>query len=77
MCILDTYRPLLVTACKEGRVKVWDITSTRKLRLVDEVVGLNFRKIFTYIRFKVTSGSVYSWICAMSNYVLNMDTLNY
>uniref|UniRef100_A0A0R3S2S3 WD_REPEATS_REGION domain-containing protein n=1 Tax=Elaeophora elaphi TaxID=1147741 RepID=A0A0R3S2S3_9BILA len=37
MCILDTYRPLLVTACKEGRVKVWDITSTRKLRLVDQI----------------------------------------
>ncbi|MCP9266058.1 Kinesin-like protein [Dirofilaria immitis] len=37
MCILDSYRPLLVTACKEGRVKVWDITSTRKLRLVDQI----------------------------------------
>uniref|UniRef100_A0A1I7VVW0 WD_REPEATS_REGION domain-containing protein n=1 Tax=Loa loa TaxID=7209 RepID=A0A1I7VVW0_LOALO len=37
MCILDTYRPLLVTACKEGRVKVWDIASTRKLRLVDQI----------------------------------------
>uniref|UniRef100_A0A0R3Q4W7 WD_REPEATS_REGION domain-containing protein n=1 Tax=Brugia timori TaxID=42155 RepID=A0A0R3Q4W7_9BILA len=37
MCIIDAYRPLLVTACKEGRVKVWDITSTRKLRLVDQI----------------------------------------
>uniref|UniRef100_A0A1I8EJC8 WD_REPEATS_REGION domain-containing protein n=1 Tax=Wuchereria bancrofti TaxID=6293 RepID=A0A1I8EJC8_WUCBA len=37
MCILDASRPLLVTACKEGRVKVWDITSTRKLRLVDQI----------------------------------------
>ncbi|VDK64357.1 unnamed protein product, partial [Gongylonema pulchrum] len=36
MCVLDTYRPLLATACRGGRVKVWDITSTRKLRLVDE-----------------------------------------
>lgn len=37
MCIINAYRPLLVTACKEGRVKVWDITSTRKLRLVDQI----------------------------------------
>ncbi|VDO29946.1 unnamed protein product [Onchocerca flexuosa] len=37
MCILDSYRPLLITACKEGRVKVWDITSTRKLRFVDQI----------------------------------------
>uniref|UniRef100_A0A8R1TTR4 WD_REPEATS_REGION domain-containing protein n=1 Tax=Onchocerca volvulus TaxID=6282 RepID=A0A8R1TTR4_ONCVO len=37
MCILDSYRPLLVTACKEGQVKVWDITSTRKLRFVDQI----------------------------------------
>lgn len=42
MCILDTYRPLLITACKEGRVKVWDITSTRKLRLVDQVFFFYF-----------------------------------
>ncbi|VDM46181.1 unnamed protein product [Toxocara canis] len=37
MCLLHAGRPLLTTACKAGCLKVWDFTSTRKLRLVEEV----------------------------------------
>lgn len=44
MCILDVDRPLLVTGCREGRLKIWDVTSTRKLRLLDEVLFFCFKK---------------------------------
>ncbi|KHN75024.1 Kinesin-like protein KIF21A, partial [Toxocara canis] len=37
MCLLHAGRPLLTTACKAGCLKVWDFTSTRKLRLVEEL----------------------------------------
>ncbi|VDN01659.1 unnamed protein product, partial [Thelazia callipaeda] len=37
MRILEADKPLLVTACKEARIKLWDITSTRKLRLLYEI----------------------------------------
>ncbi|VDK75189.1 unnamed protein product [Litomosoides sigmodontis] len=64
MCILDTYRPLLVTACKEGRVKVWDITSTRKLRLVDQIPhaheeAINELATHSGILFTASSGLQY------------------
>ncbi|MFH4979219.1 hypothetical protein AB6A40_005928 [Gnathostoma spinigerum] len=37
MCILEMERPLLATVCKAGNVKLWDITSTRRIRTVGEI----------------------------------------
>ena len=39
MCLtgLTQGRPLLTSVCKEGTIKFWDVTSTRRMKLVEEV----------------------------------------
>lgn len=40
MCLLEGDAPILASVCKGGAVKLWDITTTRKIRLIEEVILL-------------------------------------
>ena len=42
-------RRLLSSVCKEGTVKLWDVQSTRRIKLIDEV-GIWIREVFLTIR---------------------------
>uniref|UniRef100_A0A0N5AWF0 Kinesin motor domain-containing protein n=1 Tax=Syphacia muris TaxID=451379 RepID=A0A0N5AWF0_9BILA len=39
MCLLQADVPILASVCKGGTVKLWDITTNRKIRLIEEVSG--------------------------------------
>ncbi|VDD91493.1 unnamed protein product [Enterobius vermicularis] len=57
MCLLEGDAPILASVCKGGAVKLWDITTTRKIRLIEEIsqahaeaincITTNSRVVFT------------------------------
>ncbi|WKY05273.1 hypothetical protein Q1695_005913 [Nippostrongylus brasiliensis] len=49
MCIVGghTDRPLLASVCKEGTMKFWDITTTRRFKLVEELPKCHNESIYS------------------------------
>ncbi|KAJ1370432.1 hypothetical protein KIN20_032151 [Parelaphostrongylus tenuis] len=49
MCLVgaNTERPLLCSVCKEGTVKFWDITTSRRFKLVEEMPKAHSEAIYS------------------------------
>uniref|UniRef100_A0A0K0DEJ9 WD_REPEATS_REGION domain-containing protein n=1 Tax=Angiostrongylus cantonensis TaxID=6313 RepID=A0A0K0DEJ9_ANGCA len=47
MCLAGVYRPLLCSVCKEGTMKFWDITTSRRFKLVEEIPKAHTESIYS------------------------------